>query len=141
MADPPPDYTPTTIEKVFELLDNKLLTLGVPGGLSAVGLNKVRSGHWDEAIACFAGAAVVLMVIKLGKKLAPKLDQVLDWGINGVERSLLSLRSDFTGLYLQQQARLCEEFTVEGFNPDRTAIPLLEDVFVPLDLSGAILKG
>jgi hypothetical protein len=141
MADPPPDYTPTTIEKVFELLDNKLVTLGVPGALSAVGINKVRSGHWDEAIACFAGAAVVLVVIKLGKKLAPKLDQVLDWGINGIERSLLSLRSDFTGPYLQQQARLCEEFTVEGFNPDRTAIPLLEDVFVPLDLSGAISSG
>ncbi len=41
----------------------------------------------------------------------------------------------------QQQARLCEEFTIEGFNPDRTAIPLLEDVFVPLDLSGAISSG
>jgi predicted NACHT family NTPase len=30
------------------------------------------------------------------------------------------------------------EFTAEGFNPDRTAIPLLEEVFVPLDLSGAV---
>ena len=106
-----------------------------------MGITNARAGQWGEAIICFAGAAVVLVVIKLGKKLAPKLDQVLDWGINGVERSVLSLRSDFTGPYLQQQTRLCEEFTVEGFNPDRTAIPLLEEVFVPLDLSGAISSG
>lgn len=141
MAGSPPDYTPTNIEKVFELLDTKLVTLGVPGALSFVGITNVRAGQWGEAIVCFAGAAVVLVVIKLGKKLAPKLDQVLDWGINRVECSVLSLRSDFTGPYLQQQTRLCEEFTVEGFNPDRTAIPLLEEVFVPLDLSGAISSG
>jgi hypothetical protein len=141
MADEQPNYSPTNIEKVFELLDNKLVSLGVPGALSFVGVNNVRSGQWGEAIACFASAAAVFVAIKLGNKLAPKLDQLLDWGINSVERSLLSLRSDFTGPYLQQQARLCEEFTVEGFNPDRTVIPLLEDVFVPLDLSGAISSG
>lgn len=141
MAGLPPDYTPTNIEKVFELLDTKLVSLGVPGALSFVGITNARAGQWGEAIVCFAGATVVLVVIKVGKKLAPKLDQVLDWGINGVERFVLSLRSDFTGPYLQQQTRLCEEFTVEGFNPDRTAIPLLEEVFVPLDLSGAISSG
>jgi hypothetical protein len=145
MADEQPNYTPTSIEKFFELLDNKLVSLGIPATLSAIGVNSVRTGQWGEAFWCFAGAAAVWIVIKVGKKLAPKLDQFLDWAINAIERSLLdtwaSLRSDFTGPYLQQQSRLCEEFTAEGFNPDRTAIPLLEEVFVPLDLSGAIGSG
>ncbi|MGB3202795.1 MAG: hypothetical protein WBA99_17950, partial [Nodosilinea sp.] len=101
MAESPPDYTPTSIEKVFELLDNKLVSLGVPGALSFVGVTNVRAGQWGEAMGCFAGAAAVFVAIKLGNKLAPKLDQLLDWGINSAERSLLSLRSDFTGLYLQ----------------------------------------
>ncbi|MGI0493549.1 GUN4 domain-containing protein [Alkalinema pantanalense CENA528] len=134
-------YLPTTIEKVFELLDTKLVTFGVPGALSFVGITKAKEGQWVEAGWCWAGAVGILIAIKVGKKLAPKLDQLLDWAIAGVEQGLGNgwsrLRSDFEGQYLRQQARLCEEFVAEGFNPDRTAIPLLEEVFVPLDLSGA----
>lgn len=40
----PSAYSPTTIEKVFELLDNKLITFGIPGALSFVGITKA-SGH------------------------------------------------------------------------------------------------
>ncbi len=137
-------HLPTTIEKVFELLDNKLVTFGVPGALSAVGINKILADLWTEAAWCFVGAAGFWLAIKIGKKLAPKFDQLLDWGISAAERALLEswsvVRSDFEGQYLKQQARLCEEFTAEGFNPDRTAIPLLEEVFVPLDLSGALSR-
>jgi predicted NACHT family NTPase len=142
MPEEPSPYSPTTIEKVFELLDNKLITFGIPGALSFVGITKAREGAWTEATWCFVGAVGVWVVIKVGKKLAPKFDQLMDWVIAGVERSLLdglsTLRSDFEGQYLKQQARFCEESTVEGFNPDRTTIPLLEEVFVPLDLSGAL---
>lgn len=59
MSGTPPNHTPTTLEKVFELLDQKLITLGVPGGLSAVGINNIRTGQWDEAAWCFLGAAAV----------------------------------------------------------------------------------
>jgi hypothetical protein len=138
MAPGSPDYTPTNIEKVFELLDNRLVSLGVPGGLSAVGLNNVRSGQWRDAAWCFAGAVAVWLAIKIGRKLAPEIDQGLDRGIAAVKQLPQALRKDFTHAYLQRQARQCEEFTVEGFNPDRIAIPLLEEVFVPLDLSGAM---
>lgn len=142
MPDETPPYLPTTIAKVFELLDNKLVTFGIPGALSFVGITRVQQGDIAGAIGCFAGAVGVWLVIKVGKKLSPKLDNLLDWALGTAERSLLdgwsALRSDFEGQYLKQQARLCEEFTVEGFNPDRISIPLLEEVFVPLDLSGAV---
>ncbi|PZO42509.1 MAG: hypothetical protein DCF17_08485, partial [Shackletoniella antarctica] len=138
MAASPPDYTPTTIETVFELLDKKLVSLGVPGGLSFVGIANVRSGQWNEAAWCFAGAAAVWMAIKVGKKLAPEIDQGLDHGIAAAKQLPQTLRTDFTSLYLRRQARHCEESTIEGFNPEHTAIPLLEKVFVPLDLSGAM---
>ena len=145
MPEDPSKYSPTNLEKVFELLDNKLVTLGVPGALSFVGINKARENQWTEAGSFFVWAAGIWLVIKIGKRLAPKLDQLLDWIINNAERSLLNglstMRSDFEGQYLRQQAGLCEEFTSEGFNPDRTTIPLLEEVFVPLDLSGALGDG
>ncbi|MBW4522299.1 MAG: NACHT domain-containing protein [Scytolyngbya sp. HA4215-MV1] len=142
MPDETPPYLPTTITKVFELLDNKLVTFGIPGALSFVGITRVQQGDIAGAGRCFVGAVGVWLVIKVGKRLSPKLDNLLDWTIGTAERSILdgwsALRSDFEGQYLKQQARLCEEFTVEGFNPDRTSIPLLEEVFVPLDLSGAV---
>ncbi|PSB23792.1 GUN4 domain-containing protein [Stenomitos frigidus] len=131
-------YSPTTIEKVFELLDNKLVTFGIPGALSFVGVTKARESHWTEASLFFAGAAGVWITIKIGKKLSPKLDQAMDGAIASIERSFSDLRSDFEGQYLKQQAMLCEEFTTEGFNPDRTTLPLLAEVFVPLELSGAL---
>ena len=137
MTEEPSAYSPTTIEKVFESLDNKLVTLGIPGALSFVGITKARENQWTEAGWCFVGAAGVWIVIKIGKKLSPKLDQAMDGAIANLERSLSTLSSNFEGEYLKQQARLCEEFTTEGFNPDRTAIPLLAEVFVPLELSGA----
>lgn len=135
-------YEPTTLEKIFELLDTRLVTLGVPGSLSFIGITRAQEGAWREAGLCFVGAAGVWLAIKVGKKLAPKLDTLLDWGLGQAEAALLSgvatLKSDFTRAFLRRQAHLNEEFTTEGYNPDRTAIPMLEDVFVPLELSGAI---
>lgn len=131
-------YQPITIEKVFELLNNNLVAWGVPGALIALGLEKIRQNLWRDASWCFALAVGVGIVIKVGRKLAPKIDQVLDWAIIAGERSLGTLTSSFTELFLRQQAQLNEEATTEGFNPDLTKIPLLEEVFVPLELSGAL---
>ncbi|MGB3308192.1 MAG: GUN4 domain-containing protein [Nodosilinea sp.] len=138
MAGLPPDYTPTTLETVFELLDKKLVSLGVPGGLSFVGIANVRTGQWNEAALCFGGAAAVWMAIKVGKKLAPEIDQGLDHGIAAIKQLPQTLRTDFTSLYLRRIAYQCEMSDIEGFTPERTATPLLEKVFVPLDLSGAM---
>jgi GUN4-like/NACHT domain len=143
MTEKPDSYSPSTIETTFELLDKKLVSLGVPGALSFVSITKVREQKWVEAGWCLGAAIGVFVVIKVGKKLAPKLDQLLDWTIAGAERAIRNgfstMRSDFEGQYLRKQARLCEEFISEGYTPpDRTTIPLLEEVFVPLDLSGAL---
>jgi predicted NACHT family NTPase len=138
------NYEPTNLEKVFELLDNKLVTLGVPGALSFVGITKIRESLWRDAALSFVAAAGVWIVIKVGKRLAPEIDHLLDWIVTEVKSALLDgvddLRSSFTGPFLQQQAQLNEEFITEGYRPD-TAIPMLEDVFVPLELSGPIGSG
>ena len=139
MADEQPNYTPTTIEKVFELLDTKLVSLGVPTALGAAGINSIRTGNWQQAVGYFAGAAAVWVAIKVGKRLAPELDHLLDWIVKTVKATARSIwtQLDFTGQFLRQQAQLNEEFITEGYSPDVT-IPLLEEVFVPLELSGTI---
>lgn len=131
----------TDIERFFELLDKKFVSLGIVGALCAVGITKAKETQWTEAILCFVGAAVIWLLIKAGKILAPKIDKFLEWSISAIEQYLLNswatIRSDFTQIFLRKQANLYDEATTEGFNPDNTAIPLLEKVFVPLELSGA----
>ena len=45
MTGTPPNPTPTPLEKFFELLNQELITLGVPGGLGAVGVKISELGN------------------------------------------------------------------------------------------------
>jgi NACHT domain len=58
------------------------------------------------------------------------LNEVLRWQFSG-----------FDANYLKQQAKLCVDYETEGYNPDRTAIPMLEEVFVQLELSGYVAES
>ncbi|HEY9878868.1 MAG TPA: GUN4 domain-containing protein [Leptolyngbyaceae cyanobacterium] len=58
-------------------------------------------------------------------KFLDSLNEALKWQFSG-----------FDAKYLKLQAKPCQEYLTEGFNPDKTAIPMLEQVFVPLELSG-----
>lgn len=62
-------------------------------------------------------------------KLLSSWDEALKWQFSG-----------FDDKYLKLQAKPCQEYTTEGFNPDKTAIPMLEEVFVPLQLSGYLME-
>ena len=64
MPEDPLPYSPTTIEKISESLDHKLVTFGLPGALSFVGITKARESQWQEAGWFFAGAAGVWIAIK-----------------------------------------------------------------------------
>lgn len=64
-------------------------------------------------------------------------DALTSW-LSSLDESLKWQFLDFDNKYLRQQAKISTEYTTEGFNPDRTTIPLLEEVFVPLRLSGYV---
>jgi len=44
----------------------------------------------------------------------------------------------FDDKYLKQQVKPYTQYVTEGYNPDKTATPMLEEVFVPLQLSGEL---
>ncbi|MEY2977588.1 MAG: hypothetical protein RLZZ435_1727 [Cyanobacteriota bacterium] len=128
---------PPNLERVFELLDNKLISWGAPGVLLAVGINQFAAGAWGRASACVVGAGGLWLIIKVGKRLAPKFDEALDWSIAEGEAWVKRTwnLSAFERHYIQQQAFHFEEDRIEGLERDRDRIPLLEEVFVPLELS------
>ncbi|MBW4490418.1 MAG: GUN4 domain-containing protein [Trichocoleus desertorum ATA4-8-CV12] len=63
-------------------------------------------------------------------QLLANLDETIKWQFSGFEAK-----------YLELQAKPCQEYITEGFNPDKTAIPMLEEVFVPLQLNGYLIEG
>ncbi|MEL6813484.1 MAG: NACHT domain-containing protein, partial [Cyanobacteria bacterium J06598_3] len=60
--------------------------------------------------------------------LAKKADAAIRWQLSG-----------FEGRYLKAQANACEEYTVEGYAKTGGWKLLLEEVYVPLEVSGAAL--
>ncbi|MDZ4785146.1 MAG: AAA family ATPase, partial [bacterium] len=56
--------------------------------------------------------------------------------LNGLNETLKWKLSDFDNKYLKQQRKVYQLYTTEGFNSNKIAIPLLDEVFVPLQLSG-----
>jgi len=129
----------TTLERVFELLDNKFVSWGAPGVLLGVGISQFAAGEGVRGSLCVVGAGGLWVVIKVGKRVAPKLEAVLDWGIGEGEAWLRRTwgLSRFEQQYLQSQGYLCEEDRIEGYerSPGEGRVPLLQEVFVPLELS------
>ena len=138
MSDPSSQNLPA-LERVFELLDNKFVSWGASGVLLAAGVRQIVVGDWLGAGGLLLGAGGLWLVIKVGKRLAPKVEEALDWGIGAGEAQLRRIwgLSSFERQFLQRQAYLCEEDRIEGYERDGDRIPLLEEVFVPLGLSAA----
>lgn len=67
-------------------------------------------------------------------------DALVAW-MDSLNEALKWQFSGFDAKYLKLQAKFCVDYETEGYNPDRTAIPMLEEVFVPLELSGYVTES
>ena len=62
--------------------------------------------------------------------------------IDSINQSIRWQLSGFENRYLKLQADACQEFITEGFNqPPGITIPLLEEVFVPLEISSEFIAN
>lgn len=102
---------------------------------------------WLVAIALFPTTVISAVWAGYSKNFIERLTEIYsERGGNHanviarwVDSLLEALRWQFSGFeskYLKLQAKPCQEYDTEGFQPDKTAIPMLEQVFVPLELSG-----
>ncbi|MBE9199309.1 MULTISPECIES: GUN4 domain-containing protein [unclassified Nodularia (in: cyanobacteria)] len=127
---------PITLETVRKLLDSKLISLGIPGAFIGVAIDFARKWEWEKASLCILAAAGVWLFIKVGSKLSPRIDKLLDWILGNAERLALDLwakiTSDFEGKYYQRLKFDCREYEIRGIN--RGALQL-ENVFVPLKMA------
>jgi hypothetical protein len=114
MAEDPKDQnTPITLESFWKLLDSKLISLGIPGALIGVAIDFARKTQWKNAGLCIVAAGGFWLIIKVGNKLSPRIDQLIDWIFSNLERLALDfwakLTSDFEGKYYQRLKFDCRE--------------------------------
>ncbi|PZV18506.1 MAG: NTPase (NACHT family) [Leptolyngbya sp.] len=117
------------------------------GGSTLALASFLAKQDWLVAIALFPATVISAVWAGYSKNFIERLTEIYSERAgnhaNVVARWLDSLLetlrwqfSGFEGNYLKLQAKPCQEYDTEGFQPDKTAIPMLEEVFVPLELSG-----
>lgn len=87
----PSSQNAPTLERVFELLDNKFISFiswGAPGVLLATGVHQFVLGDWLRASLGVVGAGGLWVVIQVGKLLAPKFEEFVIWTIAETEAHL-----------------------------------------------------
>jgi hypothetical protein len=133
----PSTHKPLNWEDVRKLLDSKLVSTGVPGIIVGVAITRAIDGNWAQAVQALGVAAGVWMLLKLGNRLAPKIERVVDQADQTFDQRLDLTLSNLTGFhrqYLEALRTHCYNLRVEGYK-GRLPRLALENVYVPLRVS------
>ena len=109
--------------------------------------------EWVMALALFPVTAIAGVWAAYSKSFSEQLVEIyneraksdaksfVEW-LDNLNQSLKeAIEWQFAGFdekYLKQQVKPFTRYETEGYRPDQTAIPMLEEVFVPLVLSGEL---
>ncbi|MBW4625379.1 MAG: hypothetical protein KME49_07720 [Brasilonema octagenarum HA4186-MV1] len=128
--------TPLTLENFWNILNSKPVSLITPGGLVVVAVHFALKSELRNTGLCLLAAVAVWFVIKIGNKIAPRIDKLLDWILNNAEILLQNLwaklTSHFEGKYYERLEFDCREYETQGINQETL---LLENLFVPLKIA------
>lgn len=129
-----PGNQPNWWEPVQKFLDNKLVNWGIPGIFIGIAVKHAEPPNPDwKSFAIFLGfAAVAWALLRIGGKLLPYFDKLLDWIFRKLEEGLAELTDRTEGTYYRRLKADCEDYEGRGFNAGGLS---LEAVYVPLKLS------
>ncbi len=152
MTQQPEKQTNSSPEKRFVQRSLAIVARWSPlGGTSFAFASFLLKQEWVTAIALFPVTAVSGVWAAYSKNFIEKLVEIYSEraktdavsfvaGLDNLNQSLKeAIEWQFAGFdekYLKQQVKPFTRYVTEGYNPDKTAIPMLEEVFVPLALSG-----
>lgn len=121
------------------------------GGSGAAFVSFCLQQNWAQAVMMFPVTAVTAVWAAYSKNFVEQLQAIYaERGKSDANKFVALLDSlnetakwrfaGTTGQYLKLIAGQCRDYNTEGFRP-AGSIPLLEDVFVPLQLSNELLRG
>lgn len=127
---------PSWWEPLQKFLDSKLANWGIPVIFVGIAANAAKSKDWRDFCIFLGIAAASSLILRIGSKLLPYFDKLLDWSFSSAERLLLSAIAELTdsteNKYYKWLESSCRDFEGRGFNAGALS---LEDVYVPLKLS------
>ncbi len=136
MTQSSPDPQTPFIEQIKKLVQNTLLSWGLPGAGLSLAVHFGLQGNWGGAIASLIGTAFLTFLLKFFTKLDPRLDALAEWSVSQVEQSVLrlwwSITGQFQGKYYQTLIYHLRDFRVQGLKTKGPFALDLQKVFVPL---------
>ncbi|HEY9638894.1 MAG TPA: NACHT domain-containing protein [Coleofasciculaceae cyanobacterium] len=136
MTQPPQGQDTPFLDQIRKLVQDTLLSWGLPGAGVGLSLHFGLSGQWGEAIAALIGTALLTFVIKVFTKLDPRLDALAAWSVHQLEQGSLQLwwhlTGQFQGRYYQALIYQLRDFRVQGLKTKGPFALDLQKVFVPL---------
>ena len=129
-----PGNQPSWWEPVQKFLDNKFVNWGIPGIFVWIAADHAKPPNPDwQSFAIFLGiAAGAWVVLRIGSRLLPYFDKLLDWIFRKLEEGCAELTDRTEGTYYRYLKADCEDYEGRGFNAGGLS---LEAVYVPLKLS------
>ncbi len=128
---------------VRRLLDNQLVSTGVPGAIVGVAISRLfEQEEWWQFFPLMAVAGGVWVLIKVGSKIAPKVEKSIDQADQLFDQQFDRARvrlSGFQQRYLEALKTHCYNLKVEGYK-GRLPRLALEKIYVPLQMDSAIAQ-
>ncbi|ASC74138.1 hypothetical protein XM38_051130 [Halomicronema hongdechloris C2206] len=129
-----PGNQPSWWDPVQKLLDKKYVDWGVPSVFIAIAVSYAKPPNPDwRSFGIFLGiAAGAWLLLRIGSRLLPYFDKLLDWILRKLEEGCAELTDRTEGIYYRYLKADCEDYEGRGFNAGGLS---LEAVYVPLKLS------
>lgn len=135
-----PGNQPNWWDPVQKFLDNKFVNWGIPGIFVWIAAEYAKPPNPDlQSCAIFLGIAVVaLVVLRIGSRLLPYFDKLLDWIFRKLEEGCAELTDRTEGTYYRYLIADGKDYEGRGFNAGGLS---LETVYVLLKLSENAAKN
>ncbi|MDJ0796048.1 MAG: GUN4 domain-containing protein [Calothrix sp. MO_167.B12] len=141
----------TKARKVVQGFTQALIQWMPLGGSGTAFVSFVLKSEWLQALLMFPVMAVTVVWAAYTEAVLTRLreisaergkkdvDDFMAW-LKGVDEAIRWQLAGVEDKYLRCQGSACREYRTEGYNRG-TFVPLLSEVFVPLELSSAFVKG
>ncbi len=140
---PPNQYESIGLDDVRKVLDNTLINTGVPGAIAGFGISRAFEGEWWQFFSLLGSAAGVWVLIKLGSKVAPRVESAIDTADQTVSRQVDRAQTTFSKFgpkYIEALKTHCHNLNVEGYK-GRLPRLVLDEVYVPLRVNAGTQEG
>ncbi|MEM1368809.1 MAG: GUN4 domain-containing protein [Cyanobacteria bacterium P01_H01_bin.15] len=131
MSQPPNQDARITVENFWQILDTKIISVGLPGVLVGIGINHVRENEWTEAIKFFALASLLWFFLRVSSEVFAVLKRFFEEWLSRAEQKFYDQANFPEKEYFDALKTYCYDLEIEGFKGELPAIAL-DDIFVPI---------